>query len=125
MTFHRAFDECRDPLKCLEVIIDLKFERILTSGQEESCEKGIKLIKRLVSISDERIIIMPGAGITPNNVLCIKNATSVSELHSSAKVKREMQQPYGLKTLHTTWITSESYVRNMVNEIQLANELLE
>ena len=62
VTFHRAFDVCRDPKKALEDIISLDIDRILTSGQEENAEKGIPLLKELVKQAGDRIIIMPGCG---------------------------------------------------------------
>ena len=33
LTFHRAFDVAQDPFKAVEVIKELGFSRILTSGQ--------------------------------------------------------------------------------------------
>lgn len=41
VTFHRAFDHCRKPEKALEQLIALGFERVLTSGQQPTAEKGI------------------------------------------------------------------------------------
>ena len=38
-TFHRAFDETSKPFDALESIFDLKFDRILTSGQKKMQKK--------------------------------------------------------------------------------------
>jgi copper homeostasis protein len=47
VTFHRAFDVCRNPQKALEDIISLGCDRILTSGQQPTAELGIPLLKEL------------------------------------------------------------------------------
>ena len=47
VTFHRAFDVCRNPQKALEDIISLGCDRILTSGQQPTAEAGIPLLKEL------------------------------------------------------------------------------
>ena len=73
VTFHRAFDMCRNPQEALEQIIELGCHRILTSGQEATAEKGIPLLKELVELADERIIIMPGCGVNPKNILSTKS----------------------------------------------------
>ena len=47
VTFHRAFDVCRNPQKAIEDIIALGCNRILTSGQQSTAEQGIPLLKEL------------------------------------------------------------------------------
>src|SRR6187399_2897967 len=69
VTFHRAFDRAINPFEALEDIISIGCERILTSGQRPTAPEGAALINELVRQSDDRIIIMPGAGIRADNIL--------------------------------------------------------
>lgn len=85
VTFHRAFDECRDPQRALEDIIDLGCKRLLTSGQKPSAITGRLLIKELIDQAAGRIIIMPGAGIMPINIYQLISATGANEYHGSAR----------------------------------------
>ena len=85
-TFHRAFDMCRNPLESLEKIITLGFDRILTSGGQPKAEQGIDLLKELTEKAGHRIIIMPGSGITEDNIAKIARATGASEFHLSARL---------------------------------------
>ena len=85
VTFHRAFDMCRDPRQGLEELIGLGLDRVLTSGQEASCLEGLELIAALQQQAAGRIIILPGGGITPQNVHKIVAGTGVSEVHLSAR----------------------------------------
>ena len=86
VTFHRAFDICRDPFTALEQIISLGCERLLTSGQQASAEMGAELIAELVKRAAGRIIIMPGAGINPKNIATIEQKTAATEFHSTAAI---------------------------------------
>lgn len=85
VTFHRAFDMCKNPQEALEQIIALGCNRILTSGQEPNAVKGIPLLKELVKQADGRIIIMPGCGVNPSNILQIAEETGASEFHFSGR----------------------------------------
>lgn len=85
ITFHRAFDYCRSPLEALEQIISLGCHRLLTSGQCATAEAGIPLLRQLVTQADRRIIIMPGAGVTPQNARHILQATGATEIHGSLR----------------------------------------
>lgn len=83
VTFHRAFDVCRDPLVALEQIIGLGCRRILTSGQAPRADEGIDLLRRLNDLGDGRIIIMPGGGVNINNARLILDQVGTSEIHGS------------------------------------------
>ena len=83
-TFHRAFDETSKPFDALESIIDLKFDRILTSGQKENAEEGVKLIIQLAERSKNRISIMPGSGIRSSNIDLFLKHKNINEIHTSS-----------------------------------------
>ncbi|MBI1296196.1 copper homeostasis protein CutC [bacterium] len=85
VTFHRAFDVCREPFAALETLIDLGVDRVLTSGQEKTVLEGIDLIAELVRHAADRIIVMPGGGINERNVGKIIAQTGVKEIHVSAR----------------------------------------
>lgn len=93
VTFHRAFDMCRNPFEGLEQIIELGCERILTSGQQPKAEQGVDLLKQLVEKAADRIIIMPGSGINEENIARIARETGATEFHLSAResIKSGMQ----------------------------------
>ncbi len=84
VTFHRAFDECRDPQQALEDIISLGCDRLLTSGHEPDAYQGRFRLARLVGQAADRIIIMPGCGIRAHNIMEIAAMTHAREFHSSA-----------------------------------------
>lgn len=83
ITFHRAFDVCRQPEQALEDIIRLGCHRLLTSGQAPSARQGIPLLRRLVLQAAGRICIMPGAGVNADNAALILRETGATELHGS------------------------------------------
>ncbi len=81
-TFHRAFDLVKYPIEEIENLITLGVNRILTSGQKEKAIDGLVLLEQLNNISNNRIVIMPGSGISKNN---LKNFTLFKEVHGSFK----------------------------------------
>ena len=87
-TFHRAFDCVKNPNKALEQLINLGVDRVLTSGQATSAEQGLFLLKELNKISNGRITILAGGGISAKNVINFKDA-GFNEIHASASSKLE------------------------------------
>lgn len=86
VTFSRAFDLTSDPVKSMQVLADLGFQRILTSGQRNSALEGLELIKTLIQ-KTQKLIIMPGAGITKDNIRKIMES-GAKEFHASAKRRK-------------------------------------
>ncbi len=84
VTFHRAFDQVPDPLKSLESLISLGFDRVLTSGGKQTALEGTETLKALQENAGDRIIIMPGGSVRPENINQILTCTHVKEIHSSA-----------------------------------------
>ena len=85
ITFHRAFDVCRNPIQALEEIIAMGCNRLLTSGQEPSAVKGIPMLKKLVEASAGRLCILAGAGVSAENYMQIVAEAGVTEVHGSFK----------------------------------------
>jgi copper homeostasis protein len=85
VTFHRAFDRVTNPAEALEEIIDCGCKRVLTSGCRPTAEEGIPTLRQLVWQARDRIKILAGSGITPDNVQRIIRETDVPEVHASCK----------------------------------------
>jgi len=83
--FHRAFDMTNNAFESLEDIIDLGFDIILTSGMHNKAIDGVNLIKDLILKANNRIIIMPGSGITEDNIKEIAQKTGAKNFHVSLR----------------------------------------
>ena len=73
VTFHRAFDVCRNPRKAIEDIIELGCNRILTSGQQPTAER---------------------CGVNETNIAHIARETGIREFHFSARENIESSMLY-------------------------------
>ena len=126
ITFHRAFDVCRDPHKALEQIISLGCDRLLTSGQKPSAELGTELLAELVKQAAERIIIMPGAGINPQNIALIEQTTAATEFHSTAAINDHDFAYRGADVSFAAYPDREGIIRHSSREVvlQLVNNTL-
>ena len=123
VTFHRAFDRCRDPFEALEQLIEIGCTRILTSGQQPAAPDGADLIAQLVQKAEDRIIIMPGSGVRKDNIRALAEKTGATEFHSSLRTKVEG----GMQYRHPAFASSaESYSNYSViaNEVKSFREAL-
>ena len=85
VTFHRAFDVCNDLFIGLNDVIETGCERILTSGGKSIAPEGTSVIKKLIELAGDRIIVMPGSGLTPENIVKVAKSTNAMEFHGTFK----------------------------------------
>lgn len=96
VTWHRAIDVAADPLDALEDVLSLGVDRVLTSGGAPSAWEGRETIAAMVVRCEQRflegleadepaqkVIILPGAGVTADNVRGLLEATGATEVHGS------------------------------------------
>ena len=94
VTFHRAIDMSRDAGEALETLVALGVDRVLTSGQEASVLEGLDVIRALVEQAGDRIIVMPGCGITERNLAKVVAETKAREIHVAAWADIESPMTY-------------------------------
>lgn len=117
-TLHRVIDVVPEPLIALDQAIELGFERVLTSGAEPLAPNGTALIAQMVLRASGRISVMPGCGLTANNVAGVMAVTGAQEAHAACNVRvpgdlafSDFDPPGG------RFETSETEVRKMVSRI--------
>ncbi|MEP7254022.1 MAG: copper homeostasis protein CutC [Ginsengibacter sp.] len=120
ITFHRAFDRTINPTQALEDIIDIGCERILTSGQQPKVMDGKILIKELIELANDRIIIMPGSGVTSSNLTELAEITGAKEFHSSAGMVRSSDMKYSNAAMKEEL----NHITTNGEEVKLMKEIL-
>ena len=117
VTFHRAFDRCRDAFEALEQLVQIGCERILTSGQQPTVNEGMELIAELNKIANHRIIMMPGSGVRKENIKLLAEKTGCKELHSSLRSKAKSKMDF----IHPAFENSaESYLNNSIDASEVS-----
>jgi len=119
--FHRAFDVLNDQSGGLESLIDLGFERVLTSGGAATAMEGREAIVALQRQAHGRINIMPGGGIGEHNALDVLQGTGCHEVHGSFRSEVfDDAEPVGSSTCYGTDRSKVSAVRALLDRLSLA-----
>ena len=81
VVFHRALDVTPDWKRALETLIRLGVTRVLTSGQAPDVFFALDTIAEMIRFVDGAIEILPGAGITVQNVRRVVEITGCTQVH--------------------------------------------
>lgn len=87
VTFHMAFDALskENQKKAIDWLADHKVDRILTHGgpAQTNIMDNLPYLKELIDYANGRIILLPGGGITSENVDEIVSTLGIKEAHGT------------------------------------------
>jgi copper homeostasis protein len=92
VTFHRAFDDCIEWQKAMDVLIKHGVNRILSSGLARNVELGMPILKQMIAHSASRIEIMTGGGVSAANVGKIASELKPNAIHFSGTIKVQQDE---------------------------------
>jgi copper homeostasis protein len=114
VTFHRAFDRAKNPYEAIETLKNLGVHRLLTSGQAPTAMEGVAVLKKLLLMAENQLAVMPGSGVTVNNIQQIIAQTGCQEIHFSAKETVFSKMQYSQNETNVEmehWESSEALIR--------------
>lgn len=123
LTFHRAFDVCRDYRQAFGQIQEMGFHRLLTSGQAPKAQEGLEIIRELVGLSQQwhaahplqpRLIVMPGSGVSSLNASEILAETGATEIHGTLRERVDGQLRTTAQEVKRTKDTIETEKTNKI-----------
>lgn len=85
--FHRALDFTKDLEASLKLLIQLKVDRVLTSGGQGDIMGNLDLLKHLQMTYGDQIEIIVGGGIRDYNVKEILEVTGIKQVHFSGRTR--------------------------------------
>jgi len=116
-TFHRGFDELKDPDQHIQQLAEIGFRRILTSGGHNTALEGINNIATWQSKFGHLIEIMAGGGITERNIEEIFEISQIKAGHLSLKEWFEPENTSHLN-LNSTLFSGSGYWKLKKNDLK-------
>ena len=96
VTFHRAFDQLRDPLGAVDALAELAYiDRILTSGGEGTAAVRGKRLRLYQERAGTRLTIIAGGGVDVEMLNAIVQTGIVREVHVG-RAARKGHEPNGV-----------------------------
>jgi copper homeostasis protein len=86
---HRCIDLTPDPVAAVDIAVQLGFTRILTSGGGARAPDALGRLRAMFDRAKGRIEIMPGSGITAENVAQLAALLPLTAVHASCAVTRQ------------------------------------
>jgi copper homeostasis protein len=78
----------------------------------------MEMLAELIQLAGNRIEIMPGSGVTEDNLVEIIQKTGARSIHSSAKIDVLPTQHPPFTGWEKTWVSSKEKVRTMADLLQ-------
>ncbi|SFI37050.1 copper homeostasis protein [Tindallia magadiensis] len=94
VVLHRAFDDANQPEKEIPKLIEMGIQRILTSGQRKTATEGVEYIQSIEKEFGKEITIMPGAGVSAENIETLYKKTGCTHYHMSGKTEVGSRMEY-------------------------------
>ena len=89
-TFHRAIDQTSNYMKSIEKVIEMGFDRILTSGGPGNAPNYIPQLAEAQNKFGNKIKILAGGGIRHTNLHDLLEKTKCAEYHTAAFIDGEI-----------------------------------
>ena len=133
ITFHMAFDALskENQFKAIDWLAERGVTRILTHGGPAGTpiEDNFDHLKELIAYADQRILILPGGGISTENVQTVMDTLKVTEVHGTKLfnflyLKSEVAVVLTAISLFDFKQTNESfYLSLMINKCNFLNKI--
>jgi len=116
VTCHRAFDMADDLSQALDDLIELRIDRVLTSGSQKSAIDAMPTLKQLVLKAGEHIQVMACGEISISNVKAVVNYTGVSEVHAGLGESVASAMKFRNSRIAMGSLAGSEYQRTVVSE---------
>lgn len=116
VTCHRAFDMADDLPQALDDLIELRVDRVLTSGSQKSAIDAMPTLKQLVQKAGPRIQVMACGEISISNVKAVVNYTGVTEVHAGLGDSVASAMRFKNSRIAMGALTGTEYQRTLVSE---------
>lgn len=83
LVVHRVFDRVPDPMFSIQRLIELGYDRILTSGGQAVAEESIDTLQAWQHAAGDRLEILPAGGIHSGNAKRVLQVSGCRQLHGS------------------------------------------
>jgi len=120
VTFHRAFDVCRDAAAAIEDLCALGVKRLLSSGQRAAAPDGKRELRAAVERAGGRLTVMAGAGIREDSVGRLVDFTGVREVHLAAAGHRKSRMAFRREEVTMGSSSQDEYLLRTTEESAVA-----
>ncbi len=118
VTCHRAFDYANDPFEALDQLMDMGVQRLLSSGQAPNAYEGRFLLRDLVNKTLGRLNVMPGGGLTAENIAETARISGAVDFHFTGKIAKDAGETSALPGLESAyWESDETVLKTIISKL--------